>query len=103
MGGFFLVFFITLAIGFPSMLLAIVIGGILFFGRYAPFPVPGSTPTLVANVVQVMIALLPGLVFVRFFRRWDRDSPGWGIWLGGFLALGITAALLVGLMSFGVN
>ncbi|GEM_PF-5314779 len=97
MGRFFLTFFLTLVIGYFSILLSVVVVGFLFFGKYALIPSPERVPYTVPTAISWLISLLPGIWFVR---RQARKGPAWVAWLGGALALGIVQDLFWGLMFF---
>ena len=100
MGRFFLVFFVTGVIGYFSIFLAIIAGGLLFFGKYAPFPAPESVPYFVARFVILAINLFPGILFIRWQAKRYPQNPIWIPWLGGLLALSIVGTLSLGFMSF---
>ncbi|MDO8729575.1 MAG: hypothetical protein Q7J69_00055 [Candidatus Omnitrophota bacterium] len=99
MGRFFFSFFITLVIGYFSIFLATIAGGLLFFGKYAPLPSPEKVPYAVARLVVLAVNLFPGLLFTRWKARKDPSNSMW-VWLGGLLASGIISVLALGLMFF---
>ena len=95
---FFFVFLITLVIGFLSLLLAIVAGGLLFYGERAPFSSPERVPYIVPNLVQGAIMLLPGIWFIRGQAR---RGQGLAVWAIGVATLVVAEFLFWGFISFG--
>ncbi len=97
---FFLVFFITLVIASFSIILSLVTGALLFFGKYALFPSPESVPYFVPRLISRVVELFPCFLFIRWQVRKHSQRPAWIVWLGGLLAIGIAQALFWGPMKY---
>ena len=96
---FFLVFFLTLLIGFFSPVLSLAVNALLFFGKHALLSSPERVPYVVPQVLAVVVTFLPPLVFIRWHAR--KKGPAWISWAAGLPGLAVGNLLYWFLVSFG--